>query len=92
MAAAVGESSELIVMRRYWEPIRQLPARLVIAAIRLYQLVLSPLLGKQCRFHPSCSQYAIEALRKYGFFKGTWKAVWRVARCNPFHPGGDDPP
>lgn len=79
-------------MGRILARLGQLPADLVIAAIRLYQILLSPLLGKQCRFHPSCSQYAIEALRKYGLVRGSWKSLGRVARCNPFHPGGHDPP
>jgi uncharacterized protein len=79
-------------MGRFLASIGRLPTGLAIAVIRAYQLVLSPLLGQQCRFSPSCSQYAIEALRKYGFLKGTWKSFWRVARCHPFHPGGFDPP
>ena len=65
--------------------------RVLIAPIRLYQLVISPLLPKRCRFYPTCSQYAIEALRRHGAIKGTWLAVKRIAKCHPFHPGGVDP-
>ena len=59
--------------------------------VRLYQFVLSPILGGQCRFHPTCSNYALDALAKYGFLRGTLKAVIRVLKCHPFHPGGYDP-
>jgi len=66
-------------------------ARAVIFFIRIYQFFLSPFLGKNCRFYPSCSQYAVEALEKYGFFKGSLLALKRILRCHPFHPGGYDP-
>jgi len=66
-------------------------ARAVIFFIRIYQFFLSPFLGKNCRFYPSCSQYAVEALEKYGFFKGSPLALKRILRCHPFHPGGYDP-
>lgn len=59
--------------------------------IRLYQLTISPLLGQVCRFEPSCSNYATEAIRKYGGFKGSWLALKRICRCHPWHPGGHDP-
>jgi len=63
----------------------------VLGLIRLYQLLLSPLLPPACRFVPSCSQYGYEAIRRYGVLRGGWLAVKRVARCHPFHPGGYDP-
>jgi putative membrane protein insertion efficiency factor len=64
----------------------------VVLLIRGYQRVLAPLLPPNtCRFHPTCSQYAIDALRKYGLFSGLWRAVKRIGRCHPFHPGGYDP-
>ena len=66
-------------------------ARLAIALIRGYQIFLSPLLGASCRFYPSCSQYAIEAIAKYGVFKGGWMTLKRISKCHPFHPGGYDP-
>lgn len=59
--------------------------------IRVYQLTLSPLLGRACRFEPSCSAYASEALRRFGFVRGGWMALRRLLRCHPFHPGGYDP-
>jgi hypothetical protein len=70
----------------------QLPGRMLILLVRGYQITLSPLLGNRCRFHPSCSQYFIEAVRKYGAIRGTAKGLWRLARCHPFSAGGYDPP
>ena len=64
---------------------------LVKGAIRFYQLALSPLVGPACRFHPSCSQYALEAVSRFGVLRGGWLAVRRLARCHPFNPGGYDP-
>jgi hypothetical protein len=59
--------------------------------VRGYQLTLSGALGGQCRFHPSCSQYALDALAAHGLWRGVAKALWRVLRCHPLHPGGYDP-
>ena len=59
-------------------------------AIRLYQLILSPFLGGQCRFYPSCSEYTREAIEKYGLLKGISLGCRRLLRCHPFHPGGVD--
>jgi len=64
---------------------------LAIGAIKLYQLLISPLLGKRCRFYPTCSQYSIEAIKKYGFFKGSLLSFKRIVKCGPWHPGGYDP-
>ncbi len=61
------------------------------AFLRLYQLLLSPLLGPTCRFEPSCSHYAITAIRCHGPIRGGWRALRRLVRCHPFHPGGYDP-
>jgi putative membrane protein insertion efficiency factor len=66
-------------------------ARLLVLPIRLYQLVLSPLLGPRCRFYPSCSAYAVEALTRHGALRGSWLAVRRLGRCHPWNPGGLDP-
>jgi uncharacterized protein len=64
----------------------------VILLIRAYQLVLAPLLPPNtCRFIPTCSQYAIDAVRKYGILSGGWRAVKRIGKCHPYHPGGYDP-
>jgi len=65
--------------------------RLLIALIRGYQLAISPWLGRNCRFYPSCSQYTLEAIERHGALKGLWLGVRRVSRCHPFHPGGHDP-
>ena len=62
-----------------------------IYLIRLYQKVLSPMLGAQCRYTPTCSQYAVEALQKYGALKGSWLAFKRILSCNPFGGHGHDP-
>ena len=69
----------------------RLPGFAVCGLIRLYQLLLSPFLGNRCRFHPSCSHYALEAVRRHGALKGCWLAMKRLGRCHPFHPGGFDP-
>ena len=66
-------------------------ARVLVALIRGYRRVLSPLLGPRCRFAPSCSAYAVEALTVHGAGRGGWLALRRLARCHPFHPGGHDP-
>ncbi|HZR84812.1 MAG TPA: membrane protein insertion efficiency factor YidD [Candidatus Binatia bacterium] len=60
-------------------------------AIRAYQLLVSPVLGPHCRFAPSCSEYAREAIARHGAARGSWLAVRRLTRCHPFHPGGHDP-
>lgn len=60
-------------------------------ALRAYQVVLSPWLGPSCRFHPSCSCYADEALERHGLLRGGWLAARRLCRCGPWHPGGYDP-
>ncbi|GAA4239122.1 hypothetical protein GCM10022254_57910 [Actinomadura meridiana] len=66
-------------------------ASLLILLVRAYRRFLSPLLGQQCRFQPSCSAYGLEALQVHGALRGTWLTVRRIARCHPFHPGGYDP-
>ena len=68
-----------------------LAGRLLIALVRLYQVSLSPLLGGQCRFVPTCSRYFIEAVRRKGAVRGGLAGLWRVCRCNPFTRGGYDP-
>ncbi len=64
---------------------------LLVHMILLYRVTLGRLLGGQCRFHPTCSQYAIDAIKKYGPLKGTWQALKRIARCHPFGGKGYDP-
>ncbi|WP_438811202.1 membrane protein insertion efficiency factor YidD [Rhodopirellula halodulae] len=63
-----------------------------VLAIRWYQVVISPMMGPSCRFTPTCSAYAIEAIQKHGPFRGTWRAIKRIGRCHPWNPGGYDPP
>ena len=62
----------------------------LVAILRAYQLLLSPMLGQRCRFYPTCSNYAIEALRNHGAARGSWLAARRVCRCHPFNEGGVD--
>ena len=64
---------------------------MLLAVIRGYQYAISPLLGRNCRYIPSCSEYAAEAVTKYGAIRGGWLGVKRVCRCHPWHPGGYDP-
>lgn len=66
-------------------------AGLLILLVRAYQYLLSPWLGSRCRFAPSCSHYAVEALQRHGALRGTWLAARRIGRCHPWHPGGYDP-
>lgn len=63
----------------------------MVAVIRVYQATLSPLIGRQCRYSPTCSHYALDALREYGPAVGSWMAVRRIFRCHPFARGGYDP-
>jgi len=65
----------------------RLPYLLLLA----YRSLISPMLPSTCRFHPSCSVYGMEALRRHGLLRGSWLTVRRVARCHPWHPGGHDP-
>lgn len=65
--------------------------RLLIALVRAYRLLLSPWWGTQCRFTPTCSEYALEALERHGALHGTWLAVRRISRCHPWRAGGFDP-
>jgi uncharacterized protein len=77
-------------------PQDQLSARFLLGGIHLYQATLSPrmgLIGVRCRFQPTCSHYGEGAIRKYGAWTGTWKALWRIVRCGPWTPAGTfDPP
>lgn len=66
-------------------------ARVLRALVAAYRYLASPLLGRNCRFFPSCSEYAMEALERHGAVRGSWLALRRVARCHPWHPGGCDP-
>jgi putative membrane protein insertion efficiency factor len=76
-------------------PTRSLLSRgasaVLIVLVRVYQVALSPLLGGSCRYYPTCSAYAIEALERHGALRGSWMAARRIGRCHPFRPGGYDP-
>jgi uncharacterized protein len=66
-------------------------SKVLIAFVKVYQYAISPLLGQRCRYYPSCSNYAVEALREHGALRGLGLATWRLLRCNPFSNGGYDP-
>lgn len=70
----------------------KLPTYIAIALVRVYQWTLSPIIGRQCRFEPTCSNYYIQAVTKYGLVSGSIRGAWRILRCNPFCRGGHDPP
>lgn len=78
-------------MRKIFSFLYHLPARCLIALVELYRRVISPLKRPCCRFTPSCSRYALDALMRFGFIRGTILSVWRILRCNPFCRGGYDP-
>ena len=68
-----------------------IPAKVAILLVKGYQKILSPWLGQRCRFHPSCSNYCIEALQQHGMVRGLWLGLKRILKCQPFHSGGYDP-
>ena len=72
--------------------VMEFPGQCMIFCVRIYQRGISPLIGPSCRFQPSCSEYMVQAIRKYGAVRGGIKGVWRIMRCNPFGGGGFDPP
>jgi putative membrane protein insertion efficiency factor len=67
------------------------PRRLAVGLIRIYQKLVSPNLGDNCRYRPTCSQYTVEAISKFGVFRGGWLGMKRIGRCHPLRPGGYDP-
>lgn len=73
-----------------WRWLSRLPVLMLLCLVRAYQLTVSPILGPVCRFYPSCSQYGLGALRAHGAARGTALIAWRLARCNPWNPGGVD--
>lgn len=66
-------------------------AKIFIYIIKFYQKFISPMFPPACRFTPTCSEYSVQAFKKYGFFKGFFISSWRILRCNPFSKGGEDP-
>ena len=79
-------------LRFLWAGVIALPMLVLILLVRIYQLAISPLLGNNCRFHPTCSQYFSGAVKKHGVLLGSLKGVGRICRCHPWSPGGYDPP
>jgi hypothetical protein len=65
--------------------------RVLVGLIKLYRFAISPMLGSNCRFTPTCSAYALTALQRHGTIKGSWLAIKRISRCHPWHAGGSDP-
>ena len=84
LVRSAGEESPA---KTTWSPV----AWVAIFVVRLYQQLLSPLLPPSCRYSPTCSQYTLIALRRYGFIRGGWLGLKRILRCHPFRPGGYDP-
>ena len=78
-------------MKKFFRFIVKLPANFLILLIKIYQYTLSPFIGRNCRYTPTCSNYGIEAIRKYGAIKGGWLTIKRVASCNPWGGSGYDP-
>ena len=79
-------------MHALWQRVIAVPSWLLIAAVRCYQLGISPFIGPRCRFQPTCSQYFIEAVQKYGAIRGSWRGLCRIGRCHPWGGSGYDPP
>lgn len=79
-------------MKSVWRRVTNLPGLTLIGVVRAYQILVSPWLGRNCRFEPSCSNYMIGAVQKYGMLRGALKGILRICRCHPWHPGGYDPP
>ena len=71
--------------------LREAPRALAVLPIRIYQRLVSPFLGQRCRYYPSCSDYAVQAIRQFGILRGLVLAGWRLLRCNPWSRGGFDP-
>ncbi|MBO6079873.1 MAG: membrane protein insertion efficiency factor YidD [Bacteroidales bacterium] len=78
-------------MRKLYRGVKNLLAKMLIGLIKLYQVTLSPYIGRACRYTPTCSNYGIEAIQKHGPFKGTWLTIKRVLSCNPWGGSGYDP-
>ena len=79
-------------MKTVLAPLRAAPSWLLIRAVRCYQHLISPWLGARCRYQPSCSQYFIDAVKKYGALSGSWRGLRRIGRCHPWGGSGYDPP
>lgn len=80
------------MIRRLLSPVLFVLTFFLVLGVRIYQTFMRPVLPSVCRFEPSCSEYFIGAVRKHGPIKGAWRGMKRICRCNPWHPGGYDPP
>lgn len=79
-------------MIRLWRLLATAVSLALVGLVWCYQYLISPWLGPRCRYHPTCSEYFIGAVRKYGALRGSWRGLLRIARCHPWHRGGYDPP
>lgn len=79
-------------MAKWWKIPSMVLSFLLIAAVRVYQKTLSPIVGRSCIYQPTCSNYFIQAVQKYGPIKGSLKGLWRICRCHPWAKGGEDSP
>jgi putative membrane protein insertion efficiency factor len=91
-AAVLTKTETSTASRKLWRSLLHVPALLAIGAVKLYQYLISPWLGRRCRFYPSCSQYFILSVQKFGLIRGFCKGTARICRCHPWNPGGYDPP
>jgi putative membrane protein insertion efficiency factor len=78
-------------MNAIMRSVRKMIQSLVLLILRAYKVVVSPWLGDCCRFHPSCSSYCSDAVKRFGVIRGIWLGLFRICKCHPFHPGGIDP-
>jgi putative membrane protein insertion efficiency factor len=78
--------------RDYFSLLWMAPSRMIGVSIRFYQYAISPLFGPTCRFRPTCSEYFLLSVKKYGAIRGSWRGFRRIMRCHPWNPGGFDPP
>ena len=94
MTPPTAESNNRVAsrLRRLAMLIVRIPSWLLIGMVMVYRWTLSPIVGRQCRFQPTCSVYFMESVRKYGAIRGVFRGVMRICRCHPWHPGGYDPP
>jgi putative membrane protein insertion efficiency factor len=88
----MSEHTFVARLRSLTRPLERTAACCLLALIAVYRLTLSPLLGRHCRFQPTCSIYFREAVIRYGAVRGSWRGLKRICRCHPWHPGGHDPP
>ena len=79
------------VLEKIFNFMKHLPSNFVVLLVKFYRKFISPLTPPSCRYIPTCSEYAIIALQRYGFFKGSYLTIKRIGRCHPFHEGGYDP-